>query len=93
MHFGCERKLQRVLFRIAGVHNVQTSLVFSQAEFDVDVLYQSIKSPRCSRDRPNLYASFAWKVTSLIGRSLNRGFHTGVSARSNIEAWNYGDSL
>ena len=33
---GCERKLQRVLSSIAGVHNVQTSLVLARAEFDVD---------------------------------------------------------
>ena len=33
---GCERKLQRVLFGIAGVHNVKTSLVLGRAEFDVD---------------------------------------------------------
>lgn len=33
---GCERKLQRVLFGIAGVHNIQTSLVLGRAEFDVD---------------------------------------------------------
>lgn len=33
---GCERKLQRVLSNIAGVHNVKTSLVLGRAEFDVD---------------------------------------------------------
>lgn len=33
---GCERKLQRVLSTIPGVHNVQTSLVLGRAEFDVD---------------------------------------------------------
>lgn len=33
---GCERKLQRVLSSIAGVHNVQASLVLGRAEFDVD---------------------------------------------------------
>ena len=33
---GCERKLQRVLSSIAGVHNVKTSLVLGRAEFDVD---------------------------------------------------------
>ena len=33
---GCERKLQRVLSGIAGVHNVKTSLVLGRAEFDVD---------------------------------------------------------
>ena len=33
---GCERKLERVLSSIPGVHNVQTSLVLGRAEFDVD---------------------------------------------------------
>ncbi len=33
---GCERKLQRVLSSIPGVHNVQTSLVLGRAEFDVN---------------------------------------------------------
>lgn len=33
---GCERKLQRVLSSIAGIHNVKTSLVLGRAEFDVD---------------------------------------------------------
>lgn len=33
---GCERKLQRELSRIAGLHNVQTRLVLGRAEFDVD---------------------------------------------------------
>ena len=33
---GCERKLQRVLSSIAGVHNIKTSLVLGRAEFDVD---------------------------------------------------------
>lgn len=33
---GCERKLQRVLCSITGVHNVKTSLVLGRAEFDVD---------------------------------------------------------
>jgi len=33
---GCERKLQRVLSSISGVHKVQTSLVLGRAEFDVD---------------------------------------------------------
>ncbi|KAL8967870.1 MAG: hypothetical protein Q9197_005189 [Variospora fuerteventurae] len=33
---GCERKLQHVLSNIAGVRNVQTSLVLGRAEFDVD---------------------------------------------------------
>ena len=33
---GCERKLERVLSSIAGVHNVKTSLVLARAEFDVD---------------------------------------------------------
>ncbi len=33
---GCERKLQRVLSSIAGVHDVKTSLVLGRAEFDVD---------------------------------------------------------
>lgn len=33
---GCERKLERVLSNIAGVHNVKTSLVLGRAEFDVD---------------------------------------------------------
>ena len=33
---GCERKLQHVLSSIAGVRNVQTSLVLGRAEFDVD---------------------------------------------------------
>ena len=33
---GCERKLERVLSGIPGVHNVQTSLVLGRAEFDVD---------------------------------------------------------
>ena len=32
---GCERKLQRVLSGISGVHNVKTSLVLNRAEFDV----------------------------------------------------------
>ena len=32
---GCERKLQRVLSGISGVHNLKTSLVSSRAEFDV----------------------------------------------------------
>ena len=34
---GCERKLQHVLSNIAGVHNVQTSLVLGRADFDVEV--------------------------------------------------------
>lgn len=33
---GCERKLQRVLSSIAGVHNIKISLVLGRAEFDVD---------------------------------------------------------
>ena len=33
---GCERKLQRVLSSIAGVHSIKTSLVLGRAEFDVD---------------------------------------------------------
>lgn len=33
---GCERKLQRVLSSIAGVHNIKTSLVLGRAEFDID---------------------------------------------------------
>lgn len=33
---GCERKLERVLSSIAGVHDVKTSLVLGRAEFDVD---------------------------------------------------------
>lgn len=33
---GCENKLFRSLDAIHGVHNVQTSLVMSQAEFDLD---------------------------------------------------------
>ncbi|ERF70780.1 P-type cation-transporting ATPase [Endocarpon pusillum Z07020] len=33
---GCENKLFRSLDAILGVHNVQTSLVMSQAEFDLD---------------------------------------------------------
>ena len=33
---GCERKLERVLSSIPGVHNVQISLVLGRAEFDVD---------------------------------------------------------
>lgn len=33
---GCERKLERVLSSIAGVHDVKTSLVLDRAEFDVD---------------------------------------------------------
>ena len=34
---GCERKLQRVLSGIAGVRNIQTSLILGRAEFDIDV--------------------------------------------------------
>ena len=33
---GCERKLQRVLASVAGVHNIKISLVLGRAEFDVD---------------------------------------------------------
>lgn len=33
---GCERKLQRVLSSVPGVHNIKTSLVLGRAEFDVD---------------------------------------------------------
>lgn len=33
---GCERKLNRVLSGMAGVHNVKISLVMGRAEFDVD---------------------------------------------------------
>lgn len=33
---GCERKLQRVLSNVAGVHNIKTSLVLGRAEFDID---------------------------------------------------------
>lgn len=33
---GCENKLFRSLDAIPGIHNLQTSLVMSQAEFDVD---------------------------------------------------------
>ena len=33
----CERKLQRVLYSITEVYNVQTSLVLGRTEFDIDV--------------------------------------------------------
>ena len=33
---GCERKFCRALEAIPGFHNVQTSLVMSQAYFDID---------------------------------------------------------
>ncbi len=39
---GCETKLSRCLGTILGVHNVQTSLVMSQAEFDLDLSAGSI---------------------------------------------------
>ena len=32
---GCERKLQRVLSSIDGVHNLKTTLITGRAEFDI----------------------------------------------------------
>jgi Cu2+-exporting ATPase len=39
---GCENKLFRSLSAIPGIHNLQTSLVMSQAEFDVDADADSV---------------------------------------------------
>jgi Cd2+-exporting ATPase len=39
---GCENKLVRSLNAIPGIHNLQTSLVMSQAEFDVDARAGSV---------------------------------------------------
>ena len=33
---GCERKLQHMLSSVSGVHDVKTSLVLGQTEFDMD---------------------------------------------------------
>jgi Cd2+-exporting ATPase len=39
---GCENKLVRSLNAIPGIHNLQTSLVMSQAEFDIDARAVSV---------------------------------------------------
>lgn len=40
---GCEKKLHRTLKSLSQVHNVQTSLVMNQAEFDLDPTMSSVE--------------------------------------------------